>query len=157
MQAVRRILCPTDFSEASAPAFDYAEQLAATTEAELVVLHVVSVPDAWGSGGLADALNQDLKQRLVSLVPRNPDVPVTHVCHGGPAGEVICWIAQERECDLVVMGTHGRTGVRHLVLGSVAEHVVRHAPCPVLTVRQRPADEKRLIEPSVDVPMPPIV
>ena len=73
--------------------------------------------------------------------------------HAGPPGEVICWMAQEQQCDLVVLGSHGRAALAHLLLGSVAEYVLRHARCPVLTVRDRPADEPPLAEPRV-LPVP---
>jgi universal stress protein A len=66
---------------------------------------------------------------------------------------VICWVAQEQQCDLVVLGSHGRTALAHLLLGSVAEYVLRHARCPVLTVRDRPAGEAPLAEPRV-LPVP---
>ena len=74
-------------------------------------------------------------------------VRVQHIAHGGPPGAVICWVAQKQQCDQIVMGTHGRTGLMHLVLGSVADYVIRHARCPVLTVRQREANEQPLKEP----------
>ena len=76
------------------------------------------------------------------------------VLHAGPPAEVICWLAQERKCDLIVMGTHGRSGLKHLLLGSVAELVLRNARCPVLTVRDRPANDPQLAEPKV-LPLAP--
>ena len=84
-----------------------------------------------------------------------PDDRVTRVLHAGPAGEVICWMAEHRKCDVIVIGTHGRTGLTHLLLGSVTEYVMRHARCPVVTVRDRPADEQPLPEPLVLPPKAP--
>ncbi|MEO8496212.1 MAG: universal stress protein [Planctomycetota bacterium] len=127
-----RILCPTDFSPASNAAFEHAERLAVSTGASLLVLHA---QPGWTATGEAD---DKTTQALANVQPRVSGVLVEHLVHGGPPGEVICWVAQERDCDQIVMGTHGRTGLRHLLLGSVAEYVVRHARCPVLTVRLRP-------------------
>lgn len=153
---IQRILFPTDFSETSVAAQGHAERLAANTGAELLVLHVFAVPDVWGSGGMPDEVNEAAKKQLAEIQPRIPGVKMQHIAHGGPPGEVICWMAQQRQCDLIVLGTHGRTGLAHLLMGSVAEHVVQHAPCPVLTVRQHRETEKQLKEPVISVPMPPV-
>lgn len=75
--------------------------------------------------------------------------------HAGPPGEVICWLAEESRCDLIVMGTHGRSGIRHLLQGSVAEYVVRHARCPVTVVRDSADRQSPLTEPRVLPPSPP--
>ena len=159
MVQTKRILCPIDFSATSDQAFAHCEALARDLEAELVLLHVVGVPDFWGSGGMEHALeaDQELVAQLTAIRPSSADVKVDHILHAGPAGEVIAWTAQEKQCDLIVMGTHGRTGLSHLVLGSVAEHVVRHARCPVLTVRHIPPGEPPLREPEVHVPVPPMI
>lgn len=153
---IERILFPTDFSATSMAALGHAERLAASTGAELLILHVFPVPDVWGSGGNANEVNDATKKQLAEIQPQMAGVRCQHVAHGGPPGEVICWIAQERHCDLIVLGTHGRTGLAHLLMGSVAEHVVQHAPCPVLTVRQQRESEKPLKEPIISVPMPPV-
>ena len=87
-------------------------------------------------------------------MPRNAGA--IRVLHAGPPGEVICWLAENLACDLIVMGTHGRTGLKHLLLGGVAEYVVRHARCPVLTVAEKPADEPPLVEPLALPPKAPI-
>ena len=156
-EAIRRILFPTDFSPASYRAFRCAERLAVSTGATLIVLHVVAVPDMWGTGGQPDELDEETRRKLKEIRPRSANVHVEHIAHGGPPGEVICWIAQQHDCDQIVMSTHGHTGLVHLLLGSVAEYVVRHAPCPVLTVRQRSEKDKPLKEPEVYLPMPPVL
>ena len=153
---IRRILFPTDFSAASSAAFGYAERLAAATGADLLVLHVFGLPDVWGTGGRTHDVDEQTKRKLREIKSSLAGVNVEHIAHGGPPGEVICWVAQQRECDQIVMGTHGHTGLAHLLLGSVAEYVVRHARCPVLTVRQRPEKEKPLKEPEVYLPMPAV-
>ena len=155
-EPIRRILFPTDFSPASSAAFSYAERLSASTGADLLVLHVFGVPDFWGTGGKPDEVDQEIKLKLMQIKPRLGGVHVEYVAHGGPPGQVICWEAQERNCDQIVMGTHGHTGMAHLLLGSVAEYVIRHAPCPVLTVRQRAETEKPLNEPKAYLRMPPL-
>ena len=73
--------------------------------------------------------------------------------HVGEPGEVICWLAEQQACDLIVMGTHGRQGLLHLLMGSVAEYVMRHARCPVVTVRLLPEKQPPLKEPLV-LPLP---
>lgn len=157
IQPIRRILFPTDFSPAAQAAFAHAERLALGTGASLLVLHVFDMPDFWGTCGRPDEVDAEIKQKLSLISTNSPDVCVEYVAHGGSAGEVICWVAQERECDQIVMGTHGHSGLGHLLLGSVAEYVVRHAPCPVLVVRQRSEHEKPLKEPEIHLPMPPIL
>ena len=99
-------------------------------------------------------LDPSLRPKLEGIKSSYANQKVEYVLHAGPPGEVICWIGQSRNCDLIVMGTHGRTGLMHLFLGSVAEYVMQHARCPVLTVRNRPANEPPLKEPLV-LPVPP--
>jgi nucleotide-binding universal stress UspA family protein len=144
--AIRTILHPTDFSERSAAAFRLACSLARDHGATLIVLHVTA-PDVYLADGMYIPLppgqRLDLKRRLEELRPEEGDVRVEHrLVEGGPAPEILK-VAAEVPCDLVVMGTHGRTGLGRLLMGSVAEEVVRKAPCPVLTVKEpfAPADE----------------
>ncbi len=88
--------------------------------------------------------HQALRERLQQIKPRTPDIPVEHLLAEGSPATAILQIAQERQCDLIVMGTHGRTGLTRVVMGSVAEQVVRNATCPVLTVKTPPpAPRKR--------------
>lgn len=149
---IRRILCPIDFSHASGRAFAYAERLAQETKAELVLLHAFDVPETLNLVGQEHPTDPTLRQQL-EAVPVLPSVSVERLLHAGPAGEVICWLAETRDCDLIVMGTHGRSALAHLLLGSVAEYVLRHARMPVLTLRDRPANEPPLEEPRV-LPVP---
>src|SRR5262249_60746794 len=96
-----------------------------------------------------------VRQQLEELSLSLSEVKSHRVLHAGPPGEVICWLAEHRECDLIVMGTHGRTGLKHLLLGSVAEYVIRNARCPVVTVADKPAGEPPLPEPLVMPPKAP--
>jgi universal stress protein A len=154
MEPFQRILCPIDFSGTSEKALRYAERLAAAAEAEIVLVHAFDAPQSYDLAGQTRPADSTLKSRFEQIRPASPQVKFTHVLHAGVPGEVICWLAQDRNCDLIVIGTHGHSGLKHLLLGSVAEYVVRHARCPVLTVRDRPADEARLDEPMV-LPLPP--
>lgn len=153
--AIRRILCPIDFSEASGRALEYAERLATNAGDELILLHAFDIPASMTIADIGNPADPTIRTRLESVPVSSPQTRVTRILHAGPAGEVICWLAEQRECDLIVMGTHGRTGLTHLLLGSVAEHVVRHARCPVVTVRDRPTGEPPLPEPLVLPPRAP--
>jgi nucleotide-binding universal stress UspA family protein len=142
-----RILVPSDFGAASDAALSCAKELASRFDARLFLLHIVEDPTATGmwtpdvyiaaSAERRDTLLRDATDRLESALSLNDrerfnasiDVRV------GRAADGIAEFAREKTIDLIVMGTHGRRGLAHMFLGSVAERVVRTAPCPVLTVR----------------------
>lgn len=153
MNLIQRILCPIDFSETSMRAVAYAERLAQATGAGLVLVHAFDRPEAFTMAGQSRPADPELRSQLEAVRPATQGLSVERVLHAGEAGRVICWAAQQRNCDLIVMGTHGRTGLLHLLLGSTAEYVLRHARCPVLTVRDRPETEQPLEEPHV-LPLP---
>ena len=144
MAKFRAILHPTDFSPGSAAAFDYACELARDSDARLVVLHAFgpAVPIA-AEGVILSADRDELRalarRELDAIRPTNPTVRVERVVREGPTTPTILAAVREFNADLLVMGTHGRTGFRRLVLGSVTEEVLRDAPCPVLTVKARVA------------------
>ena len=151
------ILVPTDFSTASAPAMEYARMLAERFGAALHLLHVVEDPyaaAAWPGAyasmpDLRERLTAEAEQRFEGITASLSDLETaTEVVVGLPAKTIVD-VAATRGADLIVMGTHGRSGVAHLLLGSVAERVVRMAICPVLTVRERAA---RAGEEAVDAP-----
>ena len=153
MQTIKRILCPTDFSTSAAKAAVYAEQLAREADAELYLFHAFDTPATWTLSGQEHPRDPSLQLQLDAVLADSPHAHKIHrLQHAGPPGEVICWMAQEQHCDLIIMGTHGRSGLKHLLFGSVAEHVLRHARCPVLTVRDRDPDEPPLPRPAM-VPM----
>ena len=141
---VDRILCPVDFSEFSVPALERAVRLGKWFEARVEAVHIIpfAVPAGTGLPYLAAPLEATQTQReraaqqLANLVAPflEEGVPiVTKVLEGEP-WRVILEEAASLPSDLVVMGTHGRTGLDHLLLGSVTEEVLRRTPCPVLTV-----------------------
>ena len=142
---LRRILVPIDFSEHSKKALHYAVAFARTHGAQLVLLHVLELPLYPVSFGVGPAtippVSEDLRQAVNRHLEtlRLDDVPSeigseALVREGRPFFE-ICVCAREVNADLIVIGTHGYSGVKHVLLGSTAEKVVRKAPCPVLTVR----------------------
>jgi nucleotide-binding universal stress UspA family protein len=143
---LRRILVPTDFSKHSHNALQYAVAFAEKFGAELHLLHVVQdlalfLPDTVAVSPVAappvDQLTAAVREALLRVIRDNGLERLTvcpEVREGTPFYEIIrC--AREKDVDLIVMGTHGRSGLAHVLLGSVSEKVVRKAPCPVLTVR----------------------
>jgi universal stress protein A len=140
-QLFRNILCPVDFDSNSPAALEYAGQVAQETGGKLFVLHVVpwsvaAVPiDA--SQVLAE-LKQSATVRVRQLVKEKVDARVGNeviVTVASDPGAEVVRLAKELKADAIIMATHGRKGLSHLVLGSVAERVVRESACPVLTLR----------------------
>ncbi|HMB90483.1 MAG TPA: universal stress protein [Rhodothermales bacterium] len=150
MRPIKKILHPTDFSEGASAALDHACHLARHHEAALHVLHVVpifgdsSADDETGEvarTGFEIKLQQEGEQNMQALVEAHSyrDVSLTPVLSQGvTAGPVILEYAESEGIDIIVMGTHGRRGIRHLLLGSVAEEVIHKASCDVLSVRMLP-------------------
>lgn len=148
---LKQILVPVDFSECSRKALLYALPFARQFGAGITLLHVVEAAYALGEFGAVEypTLEADLRKaaerRLGELAVEQIGTRVafaTRVRSGRPATEIAA-AARELEADLIVIATHGHTGLKHVLLGSVAESVVRHAPCPVLTVREH---EREFIE-----------
>jgi nucleotide-binding universal stress UspA family protein len=141
MLRIHTILHPTDFSETAAQALELARSLARDHGATLLLVAVPPLPPPphkypFPPGQTEYASVVDTTRReLESLAATVTDVPVQTSVPCGLPGPSILDVAREHAVDLIVMGTHGRTGLMHLLLGSVAEYLLRHAPCPVLTVR----------------------
>jgi universal stress protein A len=141
----KRILCPIDYSECSARALRYAAGMALKDSSRLYLMHVVD-KRVFDYGGpvyeAAPAPDAEtiarLEEKLKESIPREVrgDIQVETLVTMGLPVEEILKAAMDKEVDVIVMGTHGRTGIAHTIMGSVAENVVRRAPCPVLTVRQ---------------------
>jgi nucleotide-binding universal stress UspA family protein len=141
MLNIRAILAAADFSACSEDAFRLACALARDYGARLIVLHVATPPPLVTPGELQRALQRpdgyaaELEGRLRTVYAADSPAEVEYrVQDGDPAVEIL-GVAREARCDLIVMGTHGRTGLGRLLMGSVAEKVVRKAVCPVLTVK----------------------
>ncbi|MBX3395020.1 MAG: universal stress protein [Phycisphaerae bacterium] len=147
MISLTRVLFPTDFSDLSLQALKYARSFAESFKAELHVLHIVdeasiywtavapnTVPIGPSINELMEIAESEM-QRFVQAQLADLKAPmVTEVLSGRPFMEIIRY-AREKTIDLIVIGTHGRSGLHHVLLGSVAEKIVRKAPCPVLTIR----------------------
>ncbi len=138
------ILFPTDFSSCSDAPLEYATALARDMDAALLIVHVEEPPMAYGGGemyyGITEPDLAELGRMLAKIVPTDPAVPCEHRLLSGNPARTIVELAKEEEVDLIVLGTHGRTGFRRLLMGSIAEAVVRTAPCPVLTLKQPHAE-----------------
>ncbi len=139
MMTIRKILAPSDFSTHSGCAFRLARSLARDYGARLIVLHVVSPPVVvYGEGALPlepPGFREQLRKQLVQMLAEEAGVEMDYRLVDGDAATEILRAAEESKCDLIVMGTHGRTGLHRLLMGSVAEQVLRAASCPVLTVK----------------------
>ena len=137
MIRIQKVLYPTDFSSFSNQAYFHAISLAAAHRASLTVLFVYH-PDRTatpGSQGDETADREYWRAQLEQIRPTDPGIPVSHVLlDGDPAAEIVRY-ARDAGMDLVVMGTQGRTGLDRLLLGSVAEKVLRDAHCSVLVVK----------------------
>ena len=144
MITLNKILCPIDHSDCSKEALKYAVTFAMKDEAKLLLLHVIDIRsfneglDAMSTQIPNEETIEQLRVKLLDCIPEEirDDMDVEAiVTQGIPFAEIIS-TAKEKEIDMIVIGSHGRTGISHMMLGSVSEKVVRKAPCPVLTVRQ---------------------
>lgn len=134
-----KILFPTDFSTLGQTALEMATSLARDRGATLLIAHVEEAPIAYGGGelyyGIDEPNREELKRMLAEVVPTDPSVRYEHrLLMGSPAGSIL-YLAEKEGVEMIVMPTHGRTGLMRVLMGSVAEEVVRKAKCPVLTVK----------------------
>jgi nucleotide-binding universal stress UspA family protein len=133
MIRVKKILYPTDFSSYSNQAYFHALGLAEKYKASVTFVYVYT-PGGEGDDGTG-ADRKYWRNQLEQIRPSNPEIPVSHVMlEGDPATEIVRYAA-DAGIDVIVVGTHGRTGVDRLLMGSVAEKVMREAPCSVLVVK----------------------
>jgi len=140
---IARIVIPTDFSETAAAAVEYGCELATNVGARVTLLHVfspgiIATPDAVFAPTPEEqyALGVAARARLLLTAEKlaREGLDIDCLAVEGIAHEAIDAVARRQNADLIVMGTHGRSGLSHLLLGSIAEQVLRHAPCPVLTI-----------------------
>lgn len=133
---IKKILCPVDFSDPGKYAFDYACAVARRHGASLELLHVTEASayaeDEMPAG--QPSYEQSLEMQLKEWAEQAGCPAETHLITGVPCVDIVKY-ADKMKADLIVIGTHGRTGLKHMLIGSVAERVVRTASCPVLTVR----------------------
>lgn len=148
----KKILCPIDFSEFNHAANEFASALAQTWDATIVYL---AVPDqGTGNGDYEYAMRRTVEreqQKLSEFVPTLPGIKYSHevkVC--SRTAQAIVEYANSHDIDLIVLATHGRTGIRRLFMGSVAEAVVRTASCPVLTIKPDNKEFKEVPDETVE-------
>lgn len=146
---IRTILLPTDFSECANYALSYAASLARQFSASIICVHVIEpMMPAVGYTGLTEPMPiADLNEQLEESAERElPKIAECDDCEGieieevivhGDASAEIVRVAGERNVDLIVIASHGRTGLGRILFGSTAESIVRHAPCPVLVVKPK--------------------
>ena len=151
---IRSILLPTDFSECANFALSYATSFARQANASIICVHVIEpVVPTVGYTGMAEPLPMaDISDQLESSAERElPKIAECDECEGleveevivhGDAASEIVRVARERGVDLIVIASHGRTGLGRMLFGSTAESVVRHAPCPVLVVKPPTESDK---------------
>lgn len=137
------ILVPIDFSKISQKALDYAVPLAKQFGAKITLLHAIEPPPysidrtyvPMGEGFPTGPMKEELDAFAKKMI--EPELLKDVIVQVGTAFEVITNVARDFKADLIVITTHGRTGLKHVFMGSTAERVVRHAPCPVFVVRKR--------------------
>jgi nucleotide-binding universal stress UspA family protein len=137
--ALKNILFPTDLSVGSEKALLFAESVARRYGSKLIAAHVISPletsmvpPEGWGA--CQQALDEAATFQMGELERRMPKLPHECLVEQGLVGDVISELIEEKDADLLIMGTHGRSGLDRLLMGSVAEEAFREAPCPVLTI-----------------------
>ena len=147
MMTIKKILCPTDFSEPSLQGLDCAIELAGLFKSELCLLHVVAVLPAQPSDPnfafevpeFERIIHKESEVKLGGLIKDRVPASIKArgiIGHGSPAKEIVRIADEEEHADLIVIATQGSTGWHHLVMGSVAEKVIRHAHCPIFVIRE---------------------
>ena len=133
------ILFPTDFSHTGDAALEMAESIAKSRGAKLLIVHVEEPPPVYGGGdwyyGVPEPKQEQLLEMLQRVVPKDKSIPFEHRLLAGHPAQTIVEVARDEDCSMIVMGTHGRTGLMRMLMGSMAEEIVRKSPCPVLTLR----------------------
>jgi nucleotide-binding universal stress UspA family protein len=155
MLAIKNILHPTDFSSRSDLSFRLACSLARDYGARLLVMHVVEVPTAvYGEGIILPPPEESWKvarDKLNQMQLQHPNLQLDHLLvEGSPVPEILR-VANEFKFDVIVMGTHGRTGLSRALMGSVTERVLRKAPCPVVSVKEQQSVSQLESVPQVTV------
>ena len=156
-----KILVPIDFSPMTPMVVSWAASLARDRNASLILLHVQEpIADPY-AGEMYIPMpvqeNAGIHRALVQTAPADPHIHFEHRLVLGAASDLILKVAEEEQVELIVMGSHGRSWLGQILMGSVAEHVMRHATCPVLIVKQQcstPADAKHRVEKAAPIAKP---
>jgi nucleotide-binding universal stress UspA family protein len=156
MVDIKQILVPIDFTETSERALDYAVELAQKLGARITIMHAYELPIyGFPDGALvasvdvATRISAASQEGLQAALDKRKDcgVELRAILRDGPPADEIATVAEETGADLVVLGTHGRRGLRRAIMGSVAEEVIRACQCPVLTVHD-PSEPKKKGRPA---------
>ncbi|MDQ1273734.1 MAG: hypothetical protein QG591_2364 [Planctomycetota bacterium] len=144
MIKLKKILCPIDFSDCSIYALSYAIDLSTKERASLYLIHVIETHIS-GMGDIVKQIDlllddkqiENLRMKLTNLIPdkMRTNIHIQPIVEKGIPFVEIIKTAKDNHIDVIIMGTHGRTGLGHILIGSVAERVIRSAPCPVLSIR----------------------
>jgi universal stress protein A len=136
----KKILFPTDFSHTGDAALAFATMLARESNGRIIIVHAQESPLAYGGGemyyGIPEPSTEELMTMLHEIKPADPNVAVEYRLVMGVPEDTIVRLAEEEDVDMIVLGSHGRTGITRLLMGSVAEAIVRKAHCPVLVYKQ---------------------
>ena len=135
---IQRILCPVDFSKSNSSANQFASMLAESSGAQIIYFHTYLPPVVHGNPAIYDSETEEkrlLKELEQDFKPTIDGVTASYAVEFGPPSDRIVEYSKENEIDLIIIGTHGRTGIRRVVMGSIAESVVRRAECPVLAIK----------------------
>jgi universal stress protein A len=138
MITIKKIICPVDFSELSRKSLQYANEFARLSGGEVFLVGVIeNDPTINYSHGLeTERAEAETKLKLLIDEEQMAGIVADYVIYEGFAEECILDYAKRQEADIIIMGSHGRRGLKRMILGSVAEHVIRRAPCPVLVVKE---------------------
>jgi nucleotide-binding universal stress UspA family protein len=144
---IKTILVPTDFSQSSQRAVEMASLIARSQHAKLVLVHVLDLPVTYSESPLVYTFAGEeiaaAERELAETMPSDPAIVCERKILKGETAISILRAAEDVDADLIVVGTHGRTGALHMLLGSVAEKVLRHARCPVMAVKALSPDSDR--------------
>ncbi|MBV5304099.1 MAG: universal stress protein [Chlorobium sp.] len=138
MITIKKIICPVDFSELSRKSLQYANEFARLSNGQVFLVGVIeNDPTITYSKGLEKERAEE-EQKLLALIEEEnmAGIVADYVIYEGFPEECILDYAKRQEADVIIMGSHGRRGLKRMILGSVAEHVIRRSPCPVLIVKE---------------------
>jgi universal stress protein A len=138
MITIKKIICPVDFSELSRKSLQYANEFARLSNGQVFLVGVIeNDPTITYSKGLEKERAEE-EQKLLALIEEEDmaGIVADYVIYEGFPEECILDYAKRQEADVIIMGSHGRRGLKRMILGSVAEHVIRRSPCPVLVVKE---------------------
>jgi universal stress protein A len=138
MITIKKIICPVDFSELSRKALQYANEFARLSDGKVFLVGVIENDPTINYSHDLEKEDSDEEKRLTALIEEEnmAGIVADYVIYEGSAEECILDYAKRQKADVIIMGSHGRRGLKRMILGSVAEHVIRRAPCPVLVVKE---------------------